>query len=350
MIVSFYSKDFRGLQNNASLVVDDNSYSLIKRPVEMNDFSCVCEPFTEDIQPTFLIVKDNKGKYVYGSLAGIPQLTSENKTEITGTDLKSLLSSDIVLNWNTILSGLGVTSFTKLSQIVVGLFALWNTYVNQDSLNYTLDIQDIEDVNLSDYIPDTSAEIEIVDCWQTLQPYLKRYNVYLDTSIDLIEKRIVFKFGKTMQRNINIRLWEYGIRNYGKWIADTNECQGYYKDDETGTLTPSENSWILTSQNQITVDTTKRDIYPIKKRIIVSNESLYDADVQALTELTNSLFNENIEITTHNIEPTFETNFSVFVSRGKDKYKDLPCGELRYNANGLYECQIGYRFTGLDFV
>lgn len=345
MIVSFYSKDFRGLQDNASLVIDDSSYYLTKRPVEMNDLSCTCEAFTEDIQPTFLIIKDNKGKYVYGCLAGIPQLTDENKTEITGTDLKSLLSSDIVLNWNSVGS-----SFTKLSQIVVGLFALWNIYVNQDSLDYVLDIQDIEDIDLTDYVPDTTADTEVVDCWQTLQPYLKYYNVYLDTSIDLIGKKIIFKFGKTMLRNINIRLWEYGIRNYGKWVADVNECQGYYKDEDNGSLTPSEYSWILTSKNEITIDKSKRDIYPIKKRIIVSTESKKDADVQALTELTNSMFNENIEISTNNINPTFETNFSIYVARGKEKYKDLPCGELRYNANGLYECQIGYRFTGLEFV
>lgn len=346
MIISFYNKDFRGLQNNASLVIDDSSYSLIRRPVEMNDLSCVCEAFTEDIQPTFLVVKNNAGNYVYGCLAGIPQLNEENKTEITGTDLKSLLSSDIILNWNTI----NASGFTKVSQIVVGLFALWNTYVNQNSLDYVLDISEIDDVELGDYVPDTTADVGVANCWDTLQPYLKVYNLYLDTSIDLIEKKIVFKFGKTMQRNINIRLWEYGIRNYGKWVADTNECQGYYQDEETGSLVASDNSWILTSQNQITVDKTKRDIYPIKKRIVISNESKQDADLQALTELTNSMFNENIDITTQNINPSFETNFSVYVARGKEKYKDLPCGELRYNSSGLYECQIGYRFTGLDFV
>ena len=52
MIISFYNKDFVGLQNNASLLIDKNSYRLIKRPIELNDFSCICEAFTEDIQPT----------------------------------------------------------------------------------------------------------------------------------------------------------------------------------------------------------------------------------------------------------------------------------------------------------
>ena len=38
------------------------------------------------------------------------------------------------------------------------------------------------------------------------------------------------------------------------------------------------------------------------------------------------------------------------VRRGEEKYKSLPCGELRYNANGLYEVQIGFRYTGVNFI
>src|SRR5699024_5640695 len=101
MIASFYDKNFKGLQNNASLVISKDSYSLIKRPVEMNTLSCVCEPFTEDIQPTFLVIQDNKGGCVYGCLAGIPLLNENNQTEINGTDLKSMLSSDVILQPTT---------------------------------------------------------------------------------------------------------------------------------------------------------------------------------------------------------------------------------------------------------
>ena len=82
MIVSFYDKNFVGLQNNASLVVSRDSYKLIKRPVELNDISCICEAFTENIQPTFLVIKNDLGNYVYGCLAGVPLLNDKNQTEI----------------------------------------------------------------------------------------------------------------------------------------------------------------------------------------------------------------------------------------------------------------------------
>ena len=37
MIVTFYDRAFRGLQDNASLIVANGSYSLIRRGVEMDE-------------------------------------------------------------------------------------------------------------------------------------------------------------------------------------------------------------------------------------------------------------------------------------------------------------------------
>ena len=94
MIVSFYDESFNGLQNNASLVVDAASYSLIRRAVDLDELKCTCEAFTESIQPTFVVVKDDRGRYEYGALAGVPQLTSDNQTKITASDLKTMLKAD----------------------------------------------------------------------------------------------------------------------------------------------------------------------------------------------------------------------------------------------------------------
>ena len=65
MILTFYDKEFKGLQNNASLVVDTatNSFALIKRGVEMDSLNCHAEAFTENIQPVFLVLKDDLGRY-----------------------------------------------------------------------------------------------------------------------------------------------------------------------------------------------------------------------------------------------------------------------------------------------
>lgn len=342
MIVSFYDKNFKGLQNNASLTVDRDSYSLIKRPVEINSLSCKCEAFTEDIQPTFLIIKDDKGGYLYGSLAGIPTLNENNITEITGTDLKTMLSSEVVLQPST---------YSSVNAYLQYIFDAWKTQVNQDSIPCELVFKAYENydftIPMGDYKPSTDKAVYNV--WEEIQSYLKYYGLYLDTHIDLLNKKVQFIIGKTMYNTVNIKLWEYGIKNYGKWVASVNETQGYYINKDTG-VWQAGTKWILTSKNQITVTPANRDIYPIKKRIYTSEESLLEANKLALEDLLNYLFNENIDISINDFVPDFESKFAVYVKRGQAKYKDLPCGELQYDASGLIKCQIGYRYTGAEFI
>ena len=341
MIVSFYDKQFKGLQNNASLVVKNGSYSLVKRPVEMNSMNCVCEPFTEDIQPTFMVIQDNKGGYVYGSLAGIPLLNKDNQTEINGTDLKSMLSSDVILT--------PASSYASINDYISFIFTEWKNQVNQNSFNVELEINtNVGTVEITDLVPPTQKDV--YNAYEEIAKYLKFYNLYLDSKIDLVNKKVVFQIGRTMYRKLNIKMWEYGVRNYGKWIADTNECQGYYNNN--GTWTPGI-KWILTSNNNITTTESKRDIYPIKRKVIVNTESLQKANEESLTELLNSLYNENIELNADDIlteNANFETSFAICLKPGQQKYKDLPCGELHYDSHGLTKVQIGYRYTGVEFI
>lgn len=343
MIASFYDKNFKGLQNNASLVISKDSYSLIKRPVEMNTITCVCEPFTEDIQPTFLVIQDNKGGYVYGCLAGIPLLNENNQTEINGTDLKSMLSSDVILDTTA-------NSYTTANDYITYLFNQWKEQVNQNSFNVELKFNDnVGTINLTDLKP-TFTEKDIYNAYDEMSQYLKYYNLYIEGSIDLINKKVIFTIGRTMFRPLRIRLWEYGIKNYGKWVADTNEAQGYYNNNGTW---QEGYKWILTSTNDITTTESLRDIYPIKRKVIVNTESIDKANEESLTELLNSLYNENIDLNADDIlqaNANFETNFAIYLKQGGGKYKDLPCGELQYDASGLIKVQIGYRYSGVDFI
>ena len=348
MILSFYDNSFKGLQNNASLKVDNKAFRLTKRPIEMNSFECKSEAFTEDIQPTFLVLKDDVGRYIYGALAGVPLLNSDNQTEVFAGDLKSMLSSDIVLVYG---------AYNSVADLLSYIFSEWQSQVNQNSFNvefvFTTAAQSALLENLQPF-----PEGQVVEnCWSTVQTYLKTYDLYIDSRIDLVNKKVVFTIGKSMSKLINIKLWEHGIKNYGKWVAAINEAQGYYK-DANGAFHPGI-KWLLTSQNKITDISTLRDIFPIKKKILLIDYSddksaaqlQHDADVAALTELTKSLYQENIDITPLGIEGvSFETGFNVYLERGGELYKTLPVGELRYDAAGLYRIQIGYRFQGIEFI
>ena len=338
MILSFYDKNFKGLQNNASLVIDNSSYKLVKKPIELNELSCVCEAFTEDIQPTFLIIKDDIGGYVYGSLAGIPELNKENKTEVNGTDLKTMLSSDVIIKPST---------YSLVKDYLTYLFNEWNSQVMQGTITCELIIKDnASSVAIENLVPTTDKRV--VNGLEEMQSYLKYYGLYLDTKIDLINKKVQFIVGKTMFRNLNVKLWEYGIRNYGKWVADINECQGYYV-NESGTWTEGI-KWILTSKNEVTSTESNRDIFPVKRKVIINDESKAKADIESLTTLLDSLYNENIELEATNLKPDFETNFAIYLKQGQEKYKDLPCGYLQYNSSGLVKFQIGYRYTDIKFI
>lgn len=345
MIVSFYDKDFNGLSDNASLVIDDSSYKLIKRGVDFDSLSCVCEAYAETIQPAFVVVRSELGRYMYGALAGIPEVTSENKTKITATDLKCMLNSELLLDFGT---------YTNVDEVLDYVLDAWLAQVNQSTLTvdyeYTAAVGTIALTDLQP-VPGKAK----YNAWDVIKHYLKYYDLYMTGAVDLINKKVMFTIGKALYTPVNLKLWEYGIRGYGKWVASVNETQGYV--NYAGAWTTG-TKWILTSGNAVTTNAALRDIYPVKRKVVVKDtddadkvaELLVEANTEALELLTDGLFNEDIEIVPQGIAPGLDAKFKVYAERGAGLYKDLPCGELHYDASGLVKVQVGYRFKGLRFV
>ena len=75
-----------------------------------------------------MVISDARGRYVYGSLAGVPTLNSNNQAEINGTDLKSMLNCDIYLKktHNAVFSvgGLIKTIFDEWNSQIFGVDVL----------------------------------------------------------------------------------------------------------------------------------------------------------------------------------------------------------------------------------
>lgn len=352
MIVSFYDKNFKGLQDNASLVVDNDSYSLVRRGVDFDSLSCTCEPFTENIQPAFVVVKNDRGNYVYACLAGIPQLNKDNQTEIVGSDLKTMFKSDIVMDIATDFP----EGFSSVNAFLTAVFDAWQAQVNQGSFSVRLAFNDNVGTIAFEHLTPPANGPKIYDAWEGFfAPYLRYYGLFMTSSIDLSSKSVTFHVGKAMYRDKTVKLWELGIRDYGKWVASVNEtqCAVYNGADKSVSYGYK---WILTSQNAVTTDEAKRDIYPIKRKVIWKETDdteqvtalKNEGNREALEELAGSMFNENLELS--DVDADFETKFNIFVRKGEDLYKSLPCGELHYKAAGLVKVQVGYRFTGLQFL
>lgn len=373
MIVAFYDENFRGSLNNASLKGDVKNYKLIKRPIELNEISCTCLAFTEDMQPTFMIIEDEDGNYVYGSLAGVPVLNENNQTEITGTDLKKILKSKIFIDTTTIQT----ENADTVRHSVEFLFDTWNSqhdnkftselqFVGSFDPEPNFDPDEITDLKLTDY------KSGIYNALEEIQKFMRFYDLYMDTKIDVVNQKVIFMVGRTMVNQINLNLRDIGVKNYGKIVADINESQGYVVKTENDVETWYRDSyeevssirWILTSNNEITTDATKRDIYPVNRELVSSSEDMYEANKLALEALLDLKYNEDIDLDAEVIKadlkrfasrelPLFSARFDVYTESGVDAgfYKSLPCGELEYNANNeLVRFKTGYRYTSVNFI
>lgn len=339
MIITFYDKDFNALQNNASLNVGE--WSLTRRAVDFDDFTATSEPFLEDMNPTFVVLKDDYGRYKYAAFAGIPELTTEDKTQLQASDLKTIFN-------NEILSSLG--TYTKLGAYFDDLFTVFDTQVVQGSFTIEYDTSRISHIDLADLVP--STELAVYNVWEDcILPYLKYYDVYIETLLDVKQHKIIFTFKLTNDKTVPLRLWEFNIRNYGKYITSLNETQGIVSNG--GVLTYG-TRWILKADNGITTDTTLRDLYPIKRKVIFEEtddadevqDLLTQANVDALKELVEARYQESFTISAV-AEPRyanvdFDTRFMVYADRNVF-YKYLPLGEIVEDSRGTKTLKIGYK-------
>ena len=348
MIVTFYNKDFIALQNNSSLNVENTSWKIIKRAVDFDDFSLTSQAFVEDVNPTFVVMADNFGRYVYGAFAGVPQITKDNKMKLDASDLKTIFNNEILLTLGT---------YTTLKQFIQHVFNEFKIQNIQQSFNIELDLTDIENVFLDDvFIPET--KLKVYNFWKDiLVPYMKYYDCYMNSILDIKNKKIKFSIKRTNKHYLPLHLWEYDLKNYGKWVASVNEAQAVVS--LNGSLT-YDAKYILTSNNAITTDENNRDLYPIKKNIILKetddstkvNELLFEGRVEALKTLINNRYNESIKINANNIQSyekaDFDTSFNIYVEKGV-LYKTLPLGEIQIDNKENKILKIGYKIDNIVY-
>lgn len=339
MITTFYSKDFVPLQNNASLNV--GKFQLTRRAVDFDDFSLTSEAFVENVNPCFVVMKNDIGNYIYGAFAGIPTLNKESQTELQASDLKTLFNNEILMEFET---------YTHLDTMLSAMFEKFNLQVLQGSFSIEVDMTDISSIALGELKPET--KLKVYNVWSDiLSPYLKYYNCYMMSKIDIPNKKIKYSIKRTNLFTIPLKLFELGIKDYGKWIASLNEAQAIIS--VNGTLTYG-TKFILLSDSSITSDTSLRDIYPIKRSIIFKEtnssdelvELLNDGNIEALTTIAENRFNESIEFSSNNIKhfenADFDTSFDVYVEKGQ-LYKTLPLGEIKISSENVKTLVVGYK-------
>lgn len=339
MIITFYDRNFIALQNNASLNVGE--WNLIRKAVDFDDFSCVSEAFNESVNPTFVIMCDDYGRYKYGAFAGIPQLNEDNKSEIQASDLKTIFNNEILIKFN---------SYTTLVEYFTAVINALNTQSVQGSFNINLVMTDISNMPLGDLTPNTE-EMQVYNVWEDLiEPFLKYYDLYMTSRIDLSNQKLVFTISKINKYTKPMRIYEMQTKGYGKQVASINECQTIVDD---GTNLTYSNKFILCSDNSITTNTFHRDLFPIKNRIVYKtttdtsevNRLLVEGVEECLKTLIELKYNESFEVDVTNEDyfiDEFDTNYQVYLKRG-ELYKTLPIGQIQEDHTGKKTIVIGYK-------
>lgn len=342
MFVTFYDKDFNALQDNSSLNVAD--FSIKRKAVDFDDFNFTSEPYLLNVNPCFVVLKDDYGVLKYSAFAGIPQLTDENKTECQCSDLKTIFNNNIVTSFGT---------YSYLDDYFSAVLTAFNLQVLQGSFSLVVDLTTINTIAISELIP--STDLAVYNVWEDcILPYLKYYDCYLTCDLSIKNKTINVYVKKIDTETKVLRAWEYGLKNIGKWVSSINETQAVVS--VSGSLTYGD-KFILLKNNSITTTASLRDLYPIKNTIILKETTdsgeltnlLNEANQEALEKIVNGRYNESIEITSADFEDIdFGTSFNVYTEKGVF-YKKLPVGIITETNENTKTITIGYKIDDISF-
>jgi hypothetical protein len=342
MFVTFYDENFNALQDNSSLNVAD--FSIKRKAVDFDDFNFTSEPYLLNVNPCFVVLKDDYGVLKYSAFAGIPQLTNENKTECQCSDLKTIFNNNIVASFGT---------YSYLDDYFSAVLTAFNTQVLQGSFSLVVDLTAINTIAISDLMP--STDLAVYNVWEDcILPYLKYYDCYLTCDLSIKNKTINVYVKKIDRETKVLRAWEYGLKNIGKWVSSINETQAVVS--VSGSLTYGD-KFILLKNNSITTTASLRDLYPIKNTIILKETTdsgeltdlLNEANQEALEKIVDGRYNESIEITSadfNNVD--FGTSFNVYTEKGVF-YKKLPVGIITETNENAKTITIGYKIDDISF-
>jgi len=360
MILTFYDKDFKPISDNSSLNI--GSWDLTNKAIDFDDFSCTSEPFLINVQPTFAVMMDDLGNYLYGCFAGVPELTIENQTKLTGSDLRTFLNNDIYCLY----SNYGSKTLKDYFTDVINDF---QSQINDDSISIDFDFTKCSAENIiisSGELQPSMTSYEIKNIWNDLLiPYLEYYDMFLSARIDLVNKKIVYSFvdigggfNNLQYLSIKIHADDYGILNLGKYSTSLNEAQAIVV---SGTTSISESSYaILKKDNSIVVTSTpqnERELFPPKKKTILKTASsssevsglMSEGIEEAVQALANARYNESISLVAGKDEIINNAGLSdvvsIYMKNGNvyNKYKDLPVGSIKTGKNKDKTMTIGYK-------
>lgn len=339
MIYRVFDRDW----NNSQFAKKIDSFKHIARAVDFNALSCHGEALPNDIDPFFIGIFTDEGKLRHFMFYGVGEKdNTTGQVDITATCLKVIFNTEKIITWDAY-------EYDNLGELLDFIFFHIDTL--DVGFNYDVDYQDIYNTSLS--IIDLGIDIfpqkqGIYNIFSVLKKLLYYYNLYIDYTVSLKDKKVNFIINKAVDTK-NLILSQYNISDDVKANIGLNMAQ-VVKSDDTGKV-----HYFLTRDNRITtnIDDPERLFPAIMKCFIaevdedndVTSVNYYQAKVDAILALAERRYQQNFDISVAKQDRLFavdfQVNFNVYGSKGF--YKSLPIGEIETNHNDIKVLRIGYR-------
>lgn len=373
MYISLYDENRVHIAN-----VDNVSYETTTRVYDNDTFSAEGLSNQDINDAKIAILNDEHGNYKYSCF--VDNIKTENKKQtIKGLDFKTLWDTEILLDYTPEGSFNGKLSaiFNKIKSLV---FDTPDTTTNKIPVRVEIP-QD--ETNTTDMYGSYQGSYQLVNAYKFLKCYLKYYEYNIESYFDVSSNEIVFKFVKcTTELSINLSDFIHELTTSS---STTNKAVATIKYDVTTPETDADGNIIYTNiqakdddgnplynddgtpqyvpkyKPRPTTIATKyyyRDkdnnivqsdeigeingrIYPVQAKWFEA-EYLADAQFNAVYELANARFVDNIEIDNNKIlDPVDFADYPLYTKVNLfyqgERYKTLPISEKNISNNGSGE-------------
>lgn len=318
--------------------ISNASYTLNRRAFDFNTLSA--EGFTEDFCDTgiiYVICNENGSPKYSGFAKNIKKDGSEDSKKITlkGDDFRKIFDTEILLDFSQdtpqdfTLHGI----FKKVSELVL------TSGDNDPEINiFPIKVIIPADSTDTKFVGDYTGQYFIKNAYSFLKVYLSYFNYFLDSYYDVVNDNIVFEFKKAAGE-LSIKLKDF-INERTTSDISVNKAIATIKvdtKDDEGNLVPRPNVtmryYYLSKDNNIYDGMPEEDnrIYPVRTKIF-ENKYLSQAQFDAISELVDNRYVENILLTSDNVYNPIDiedlelyTKINVYTDEGF--YKTLPVSE-----------------------
>lgn len=359
MYIEIYDENLHHLAN-----IDGITYDLQQRVYDLDSFSATGKIDEEITQGKVAILKDDFGNYEYGCFIDDINIL-EGKCTIKGLDFRTLFQNEILIDYSQPNSF--DSRLSKIFEKVCGLlFEGLDLYVIHIPVTTHITYNSTDTTPLGNW----QNQYIIKDAYTFLKLYLKYYGYNIEAKLDLADGILKFDFVRNnTSLDINLKDFKAEITTTqtktNKAIA-TLSFQTVKEEDGVEVITPRPSTlatsyYYLDKDNNIIQSNEagnfQKRIYPVVTKIFEA-EYLAEAQYNAIYELVNSRYNDNIIIdNTQVIDPIDFKDYKLYtmvnVYQDGNFYISSPITEKHttLNSNGLtIKVKLGFKVIYLTEI